>query len=210
MIVRQLVIGTIMENTYILGSEDSGDCVIIDPGGEAEKILEEVESLGLKVGMILNTHGHGDHVGGVTGIKNVTGATYGIHAEDQAMLKLDNSWIASIMPGYQTPPEPDMNVVHEQLLEVGSLSLKVIETPGHTLGGVCYYAEGLVFTGDTLFEGSIGRSDLPGGNGGLLIQNIISRLMSLPTDTIVYPGHGPKTTVGREKLTNPFLLGNIL
>jgi len=210
MIVRPLVIGTIMENTYILGSEESGDCVIIDPGGEADRVLEEVETLGLKIGMILNTHGHGDHVGGVAGIKNATDATYGIHAADSEMLKSDNSWIATIMPGFLDPPEPDINVVHEQILEVGSIQIKVIETPGHTQGGVCYYTEGLLFTGDTLFQGSIGRSDLPGGNGRLLIQNILSRLMSLPADTIVYPGHGPETTVGREKLTNPFLLGSII
>ena len=128
MIVRPLVIGTIMENTYILGSEESGDCVIIDPGGEADRVLEEVETLGLKIGMILNTHGHGDHVGGVAGIKNATDATYGIHAADSEMLKSDNSWIATIMPGFLDPPEPDINVVHEQILEVGSIQIKVIET----------------------------------------------------------------------------------
>ena len=210
MIVRPLVIGTIMENTYILGSEDSGDCVIIDPGGEPDRVLEEVETLGLKVGMILNTHGHGDHVGGVAGIKNATNATYGIHKSDAEMLKSDNSWIATIMPGFQDPPEPDINVMHEQILEVGDIRIRVIETPGHTQGGVCYYTEGLLFTGDTLFQGSIGRSDLPGGNGRLLIQNILSRLMTLPADTIVYPGHGPESTVGREKLPNPFLLGSII
>tara|TARA_Y100000590_G_scaffold213510_1_gene242000 strand:- start:8802 stop:9401 length:600 start_codon:yes stop_codon:yes gene_type:complete len=199
-----------MENTYILGSEDSGDCVIIDPGGEPDRVLEEVETLELRVGMILNTHGHGDHVGGVAGIKNATNATYGIHEADAGMLKSDNSWIATMMPGFQDPPEPDINVIHEQILEVGDIRIRVIETPGHTQGGVCYYTEGLLFTGDTLFQGSIGRSDLPGGNGRLLIQNILSRLMSLPTDTIVYPGHGPESTVGREKLTNPFLLGSII
>ena len=101
-------------------------------------------------------------------------------------------------------------MIHEQILEVGDIRIRVIETPGHTQGGVCYYTEGLLFTGDTLFQGSIGRSDLPGGNGRLLIQNILSRLMTLPADTIVYPGHGPESTVGREKLTNPFLLGSII
>ena len=207
MILRVLVVGPIMENTYILGSENSGDCVVIDPGGEPDKVLEEVDNLGLKVGMILNTHGHGDHTGGVAGIKEVTGATYGINMNDAPMLKSDNSWISSIVPGYQIPPDPDINVSHEDVLEVGDISLKVIATPGHTPGGVCYYTDGLLFTGDTLFQGSIGRFDLAGGNGRLLIQNILSRLMTLPPDTKVYPGHGPESTVGQEKLTNPFLLG---
>jgi glyoxylase-like metal-dependent hydrolase (beta-lactamase superfamily II) len=199
-----------MENTYIVGSEETKECAIIDPGGEADRILEEVEQLGLTVKVILNTHGHGDHTGAVAAIKEATGAMYGIHEGDVELLKQDNQWMAVMVPGVKEPPEPDWYVKHDDVVEIGDVKLRVIETPGHTPGGVCYYSDGVVFTGDTLFQGSIGRSDMPGGDGRLLLHGIMLRLMMLPADTKVYPGHGPDSTIAREKLTNPFLMGGPL
>lgn len=210
MIVKPLVIGAIMENTYILGSEETSECVIIDPGGEAERILGEVESMGLTVKTILNTHGHGDHNGAVAAVKESTGATYGIHERDLDLLKNSVQWLAQMIPDVRPPPEPDWYVKNDDLIEVGDVKLRVIETPGHTPGGVCYYGDGVLFTGDTLFQGSIGRFDMPGGDGRLLLHGILTRLMVLPVDTKVYPGHGPESTIAREKLTNPFLIRGLV
>lgn len=210
MIVKPLVIGAIMENTYILVSEETSECVIIDPGGEAERILEEVVSMGLTVKTILNTHGHGDHNGAVAAVKEATGATYAIHEKDLDLLNSGVQWLAQMMPDVRPPPEPDWYVKNDDIIQVGDVKLRVIETPGHTPGGVCYYGDGVLFTGDTLFQGSIGRFDMPGGDGPLLLQGILRRLMILPVDTKVYPGHGPESTIAREKLTNPFLIRGLV
>ena len=209
MIVRALVVGSIMENTYIVWSENTKECAVIAPGGEAERVLEEVEQMGLTVKVILNTHGHGDHTGAVAAIKEATGAMYGIHEGDVGLLRQGNQWMSAMVPGIKEPPEPDWHVKKDDVIEVGEVNLRVIETPGHTPGGVCYLADGAVFTGDTLFQGSIGRFDMPGGDGRLLLQGIMLRLMVLPADTKVYPGHGPDSTIAREKLTNPFLMGGL-
>ena len=210
MFVTTMVVGPLAENAYIVGSEETKECAIIDPGAEPGRILEEVERLGLTVGFILNTHGHGDHVGGVAGIKEATGATYAIHEKDIQLLRRSDPHASRVVSDFRVPPDPDMYVHDGDVIEVGRVKLRVIETPGHTQGGVCYYTDGVVFTGDTLFQGSIGRSDMPGGNGQQLIQGIIGRLMVLPTETKVYPGHGPDSTIAREKLTNPFLMGGLV
>jgi len=209
MILKTLVVGPIIENTYIIGSKQTLEAVIIDPGGEPARVISEIENLHLNVKYILNTHGHGDHIGAVASLKQSTGAEYGIHQADADMLKRDNSWIKQVMPDFEHPPEPDFYVKHDDIIVLGDINVRVIETPGHTQGGVCYYIGESVFTGDTLFQGSIGRFDMPGGDGNQLIKNIITRLMTLPTDTKVYPGHGSESTIAREKLTNPFLTSGI-
>ena len=208
MIIVPLVVGGAMqENTYIVGSEETKECVVIDPGAEADRIMEEVESLGLTVKYILNTHGHGDHIGGVAGVKEATGATYGIHEADVELLTRDSQWMKLMVRDSQEAPEPDVFVKDGDVFTVGDVELTAIETPGHTQGGVCYYTEGMVFTGDTLFQGSVGRFDTPEGDGKQLVLGIFTKIMTLPADTKVYPGHGPDTTIAREKLTNPFLSG---
>ena len=208
MIIRPLVVGeSIMENTYIVGSEETKECVIIDPGAEADRILEEVESLGLTVKYILNTHGHGDHIGAVADVKEATGATYGIHEADVELLRRDRQWMTLMIPGSKEPPDPDIFVKDGDVFNLGDVELTAIETPGHTKGGVCYYGGGAVFTGDTLFQGSVGRFDTPEGDGRQLILGIFTKIMTLSADTKVYPGHGPDTSIAREKLTNPFLSG---
>ena len=210
MIVRPLTVGPMAENAYIVGSEETRECAIIDPGAEASRILEEVETLGLTVRLILNTHGHGDHVGAVAAIKEATGAIYAIHQRDVPMLKRSSPFAMRVVSDFQSPPDPDRYVKEGDVFEIGDVKLRAMETPGHTQGGVCYYGEGVVFTGDTLFQGSIGRSDMPEGNGRLLIRSIQIKLMVLPAGTRVYPGHGPDSTIAREKLLNPFLRGGVL
>ncbi len=210
MILKTLVVGPIMENTYIIGSEDTLDAAIIDPGGDADRVIKEIESLKLNVRYILNTHGHGDHIGAISALKEHTGASYGIHASDIGLINRDNSWIAQAISDFRPPPNPDFHISDADIIPIGDTNIRVIETPGHTQGGVCYYIENSVFTGDTLFHGSIGRSDIPGGDGRQLIQSITSRLLTLPGDTKVYPGHGDSSTISREKTTNPFLVGRMI
>ena len=208
MIIHRIVIGSIMENAYILGTAGSKDCVVIDPGGNPDVILEQVDILGFNVSMILNTHGHADHIGGVSGIKRVSGATYAIHEKEASILQSDNRWAVNIMPGFEDPPIPDIWLGdNNKDITLEDFSINIIETGGHTPGGVCYYTEGAVFTGDTLFRGSIGRYDLPGGDGELLVRNIHQKLLTLPGDTRVLPGHGPESTIIWEKTTNPYLTG---
>ena len=209
MILSALVVGGAMqENTYIVGSEETMECIVIDPGAEADFILEEVQNLGLTVKYILNTHGHGDHIGGVAGVKEATGAAYGIHEADVELLTRDSQWMKLMVRDSKEPPEPDILVKGGDVFTVGNVQLTAIETPGHTQGGICYYTEGALFSGDTLFQGSVGRFDTPEGDGRQLVLGIFTKIMTLPPDTKVYPGHGPDTTIGREKLTNPFLSGH--
>ena len=208
MIIHRIDIGSIMENAYILGAVGSKDCVVIDPGGNPDVILEQVDILGFNVSMILNTHGHADHIGGVSGIKRVSGATYAIHNKEASILQSDNRWAVNIMPGFEDPPIPDIWLGdNNKDITLEDFSITIIETGGHTPGGVCFYADGAVFTGDTLFRGSIGRYDLPGGDGELLVRNIHQKLLTLPGDTRVLPGHGPESTIIWEKTTNPYLTG---
>ncbi len=205
MILKTIVVGQLMENTYIIAAGDTKECVIIDPGDEGDRILYEANGLGLTVKLIINTHGHSDHTGAVESIRDATGATYGIHRGDVHMLR---SSVLKIHSGNHSIVGPDRLVEDGDILHVGGIELNVITTPGHTQGSVCYYIKnkGALFTGDTLLNGSIGRSDMPGGNSKQLMYSIMNRLMLLPVDTQVYPGHGPGSTIGHEKLTNPFVL----
>jgi len=208
LIVRRVVVGPLMENVYIVGSQTTKECMVIDPGAEAKRIMDEVNRLGLTVKLIVNTHGHGDHTSAVAGVKATTGAPYAIHQADMPLLKGGSSWARQAVPDYQPPPEPDRFLQEGDVLAVGEFSFRVLETPGHTLGGISLYGHGLVFTGDTLFQGSIGRSDMEGGNGRQLIESIFGKLLTLPEETVVLPGHGMQSTIGEEKRSNPFLQGD--
>ncbi|MBI4310820.1 MAG: MBL fold metallo-hydrolase [Chloroflexi bacterium] len=195
-----------MENVYIIGSQAAKECIVVDPGAQAERIVYEVQRLGLTAKLIVNTHGHGDHTSAVAGVKAATGAVYAIHQADLPLLK-ESEWARQAVADYQPPPAPDRYLAEGDALEVGGLRFQVLETPGHTPGGICLYGHGLALTGDTLFQGSIGRYDLPGGDGRQLLLSIFGKLLTLPEETVVYPGHGNQTTIGREKQGNPFLRG---
>jgi glyoxylase-like metal-dependent hydrolase (beta-lactamase superfamily II) len=195
---------------YIVGDEETKECAIIDPGAEAGRILEEVKRLGLVVRLIVNTHGHVDHIGAVAAVKEATGAAYAIHQGDIPVIRdSQRSPFRSMIPDFRDPPDPDRTLKGGDTLEVGGLRFLVLETPGHTPGGISLYGHNLVFTGDTLFQGSIGRFDIPGASGHQLLNSILTKLMVLPEETRVLPGHGPETTIGRERRYNPFLRGGL-
>jgi glyoxylase-like metal-dependent hydrolase (beta-lactamase superfamily II) len=194
-----------MANCYILGCESTKEAVVIDPGDDADRILMELSKAELRVKYLINTHGHFDHVGANKQMKEVTGAQLAIHPDDEPMLsQLSKSALMFGMSVEDSPPA-DMLLKDGDEISFGDITLKVIHTPGHSKGGVCLYTKGHLFAGDTLFAGSIGRTDLEGGDYDTLISSIKNRLLSLDENTIVYTGHGPETTIGNEKRMNPFL-----
>ena len=206
MIVKKLVVGPFASNCYILGSESNKEGMIIDPGAETKEILNKVKDLGLDIKLIGLTHGHIDHVGALKEIKEATGADIAIHANDAQSLQ-GQSLAMVFGLSFQTPPPPDRLLKGGDSIDVGDLHFLVLHTPGHTPGGICLLGEGVVFSGDTLFNFGIGRFDMPGGSGSQLMNSIHTKLMVLPDNTIVYPGHGPETTIGTERQWNPFLRG---
>ncbi len=205
MIVKKLEVGPIMANCYILGCEKTKEAVIIDPGDDSDRILMALADKNLKVKYIINTHGHFDHVGANKKMKEVTKASIMIHVEDEPMLAQLDSAAASFGLSAENSPGADKHLEDGDEISFGEITLKVIHTPGHSRGGVCLYTKGYLFVGDTLFAGSIGRTDLPGGDYNTLISNIKKKLFVLPGETVVYTGHGPETTLAREKESNPFL-----
>ncbi|HET6419987.1 MAG TPA: MBL fold metallo-hydrolase [Geobacteraceae bacterium] len=207
MIFDSVVVGPLGVNCYIIGCESTREGAVIDPGGDAERIIAAFSGRGLKIVHVLNTHGHFDHIGANRAILEATGADLLIHEADVPFLTLaDRAAAAFGVKGENSPP-PDGFLQDGITIAVGELELKVIHTPGHTPGGCCFYGNGMVVTGDTLFAESIGRTDLPGGSLEALLGSIHGKLLGLPDDTVVYPGHGPSTTIGREKARNPYLRG---
>ena len=204
MILKTLEVGPLATNCYIVGSESGGEGMIIDPGGDAKQILKKVSDLKLDIKLIVLTHGHMDHVGALGEVKEATGADIAAHTDDARTLS-DGSLSVLFGISQSAPPLPDRLLNDDDKIALGSLNFIVRHTPGHSPGGICLLGEGVVFSGDTLFNYGIGRSDLPGGNYNQLIDSINSKLMVLADDTIVYPGNGPKTTVGAERRGNPFL-----
>jgi hydroxyacylglutathione hydrolase len=209
-IIDRVVVSPFATNCYIVGSEDSKQGIIIDPGDEAAVILERVAGLGLDIKLLVLTHGHIDHVGALKAVKEATGAEMAIHADDAKSLRGLRGLLQSVLvPGlsYPVPPPPERLLQDGDILEVGELHFQVLHTPGHTPGGICLLGGGVVFSGDTLFNYGVGRTDLPGGSYHRLMESIRTRLLVLPDNTVVYPGHGPETTIGIERAGNPFLSG---
>ncbi len=202
-----LVVGPLEVNCYILFDPVSKSAFIIDPGGDAALIKEAIEANGLKAEYIVNTHAHFDHVGANREMKDLTGAQVALHSHD-AVLMTEASEHGAIW-GIETKaqPAPDLLLKDGSTLSAGPVTLEVLHTPGHTPGGVCLYLRdaGIIFTGDTLFASSIGRTDLEHGSHDELIESIRTRLLPLDDGVRVYPGHGPATTMGMEKEINPFV-----
>lgn len=203
--VISLTVGDIATNCYIAYDEETLDAIVVDPGAEGTRIMAEVGKNNLKVKYIVNTHGHCDHIMANKHVKDATGAELLIHVEDAPMLTDANLNLSAFMGPNVSGPVADRYLQEGDILKLGSSELKVLHTPGHSQGGICLVGQGVVFCGDTLFQQSIGRTDFPGGSFPVLINSIKTKLMPLGDSMIVYPGHGPETTIGQEKRGNPFI-----
>jgi hydroxyacylglutathione hydrolase len=212
MILEMLTVGPFQENCYVIGDEETGEGAIVDPGDEATRIGLAVERTNLDIGQILITHAHIDHVGAVAALVDEYACPVLMHAEAEPMLQQLPT--QAMMMGFRfgKVPTADRHVGGEEMLEVGGLELKSLYTPGHAPGHLAFYVEGeaLVLSGDALFAGSVGRTDLFGGSIEVLMRSINEKLLALPDETKVYPGHGPETTIGDERRHNPFLQGDLL
>jgi glyoxylase-like metal-dependent hydrolase (beta-lactamase superfamily II) len=209
MLFETIVVGELGVNCYILADGETKDGVVIDPGAEGERILAAVQARGITVRYILNTHGHFDHIGANGQLKKATGASLLIHRDDEPFLSRAARSASLYGLTAQDSPPPDVHLTHGQTITFGHCELRVIHTPGHSPGGCCFYLPGAgkLISGDALFAESIGRTDLPGGSQKELVAAIRSKLLVLPEETAVFPGHGPATTIGHEKRHNPYLGG---
>ncbi|MCK9420651.1 MAG: MBL fold metallo-hydrolase [Nitrospirae bacterium] len=205
MVLYGIVVGPLQVNCFILADGKTKEAVVIDPGDDAQEILKIIKDEGLKVKYIVNTHGHFDHIGANKALKDATGAELLIHEDDAPMMGSATMQARAFGMSTISSPEADRYVKQGDIITAGEVSLKVLHTPGHSPGGICLLEQGVVFTGDTLFAGSIGRSDLMGGDLPTLLLSIKTNLMTLPDDTKVYCGHGPASTIGEERNENPFL-----
>ncbi|MFC4076576.1 MBL fold metallo-hydrolase [Salinithrix halophila] len=207
--VESFTLGPVMTNCYLLYKEVGGDALVIDPGSEPQQVMERITERNLSVQGILLTHAHFDHIDGLEAVRELTGAPVYIHREETDWLTDPQLNGSALFPGIaETRCQPAESVIQggESLVFLDE-TFTVAHTPGHSPGSVSYHLNGLVFSGDVLFAGSIGRTDLPGGDYRTLMRTIHDTLMELPEETRVYPGHGPVTTIGREQQSNPFLAG---
>lgn len=205
MILEVIPVGPMAANCYLVGCEETNQGAVIDPGGDGQRILARAEQLGLKIKYIINTHGHIDHIASNDEVKIVTGAKVLIHQLDAIMLTDAQANLSAWMGRVFTFEPADEQLQDGDIITVGNLQLKVIHTPGHTPGGICIHLDDHLWSGDTLFDGSVGRTDFPGGNHQALVEAIKTKLFLLPDNVRVYPGHGPATTIGKEKQSNPFV-----
>ncbi len=235
MILEMLTVGPFQENCYIIGDEETGVGALIDPGDEAARIALAVERTDLEIGSIIVTHAHIDHVGAVAALVDEYACPVLMHAEAEPMLQHLPTQAMMMGLKFDKVPNVDRHIEDEEMIWVGNLVFKALYTPGHAPGHLAFYLEGtpgaapvanetaempsgLVYyenpgtllAGDALFAGGVGRVDLPGGSMEVLMQSIHERLLTLPDETVVHPGHGPETTIGNEKSYNPFLQGGLL
>ena len=210
LMVRGIVVGVFQENCWVVGNRRTGEGICIDPGDQPDEVLALAKDMGVTIKLIANSHAHIDHVLGVRGVHSSTGSKFLLHHQDLDLLR-DGFGMSAARFGLdptQKPPDPDQFVEDDDVVEVAGVRLRCITTPGHTPGSVSYFCEegGFLLSGDTLFRGSIGRTDLPGGSFEQEMDSICDRLLVLPEETIVLPGHMDETTVEFEKKHNPFVL----
>lgn len=207
MILQGLVTGPFQGNCFIAGCERTREALVVDPGDDVDHILAALERHQLTVKLIACTHGHIDHIGAAQPLRDATQAPLAMHRDAYAASGGQSGFVAA-MTGRMPQPvaEPEQFIDEGDELAVGDLRFQVLYCPGHAPGHLCFYGEGVVFTGDVLFQSGIGRFDLPGGDGRLLLRNIRDKLLVLADETPVLPGHGPTTTIGQEKQQNPFIL----
>lgn len=198
--IKRVVAGIYGANCYVAMDKKTKKGFVIDPGGDVDDIEKAIKKMGVDVEYIILTHGHLDHTSGVKELQDIIGGKVCINKKDEDMIKTAADLYGPLLPG-----NADIYLEDGDVLEVSGIEIKCIETPGHTPGGMCFLVDDTLFTGDTLFFGSIGRTDLEGGDGDLLIRSIKEKLMNLDDDIIVCPGHGPQSSIKREKKSNPFL-----
>jgi len=208
MFLQQLEVGNFAVFAYLLGGDSGGDGLVIDPADEVDKIIALADKQKITIQYILNTHAHVDHIMGNEEMKRKTGAKIILHEEEAKLLTRTPRSMLSMFGGRPSPPA-DETVRDGDLIRVGDLTLKVLHTPGHSPGGICLHSDNVVFTGDTLFVGGVGRTDLPGGSWPLMFQAIKTKLFTLPDETVIYPGHNygpaPTSTIRQERFHNPFI-----
>lgn len=206
MLVRAVTVGPFQENCYLLIDEETRDAVLVDPGDEPERLIDLVEREGATLRALWITHGHIDHVGGIAGVKRRWNVPVHLHPLDRPLYDRAAEQGRHYGVRIEAPPAPEHDLAEGDVLTVGALSFAVMHVPGHAPGHVAFVGHGVVFGGDCLFAGSVGRTDLPLCDPHALVQSL-GRFTALPAETVVYPGHGPATTVGEERRTNPFLTG---
>ena len=208
MLVEQMLVGPMAVFSYIVGCEKEKEGLIIDPGGSENKIISKAADMGLRIKYVVNTHGHADHTCGNRAVLSKTGADLVVHQEDANEILRGLNRAFSMVMGKRPSPEAHMLVKDGDFIKIGETGLNVIHTPGHTTGSICLYGEGNLFTGDTLFVGAVGRTDLKGGSFDILLGSL-RKLLALPPETRVWPGHdygdAPVSTLAREQETNPYI-----
>jgi len=202
---EKLSVGVLETNCYLVYCPETLECAVVDPGAEAEKIFRLIAEKGLKPRVLLNTHGHVDHIGANKDIKDKFDIPLYIHSADSAMLERVHQTEMAFFLGAKDSPPPDHFLKDGDKLKIGKSFLRVIHTPGHSPGSVSFLGDGFLLSGDTLFFGGVGRTDLPGGSWQEMESSIKNKILTMPDEMLVLPGHGPSTTVGQEKRSNPFI-----